>query len=145
MKIQRMDHVGVNVNDLAAAKAFFVGLGLEVLAEWEAEGEWLDRVIGLDNSKTAAVMLRSPGGGANIELVQFITPLDEGGIQHLPANALGIRHIAFLVENIEAVVAKLKANGTETFSEINDYEGQYKHLYVRGPEGIILELAEEVT
>ena len=144
MKIQRIDHVGVIVNDLAAAKAFFLDLGLEVLGEGEVEGEWVDRVIGLDNVKNAVVMLRVPGGQANIELVQFFTPSDEGGIQHLPANTLGIRHIAFAVEDIGAVVASLKEKGTETFSEIQDFEGRYKLCYVRGPEGIILELAEQI-
>ncbi len=144
MKIQRIDHVGVIVNDLAAAKAFFLDLGLEVQGEGEVEGEWVDRVIGLDNVKNAVVMLRVPGGQANIELVQFFTPSDEGGIQQLPANTLGIRHITFAVEDIEAVVARLKEKGTETFSEIQDFEGRYKLCYVRGPEGIILELAEQI-
>ena len=140
MKIQGIDHVGVIVNNLAAAKAFFLDLGLEVLGEWERV---VDRVIGLDNVKNAAVMLGVPGGQANIELVQFLTPADEGGIQQLPANTLGIRHIAFAVEDIEAVVASLKEKGTEIFSEIQDLEG-YKLCYVRGPEGIILELAEQI-
>jgi catechol 2,3-dioxygenase-like lactoylglutathione lyase family enzyme len=100
MKIQRIDHVGVIVNDLAAAKAFFLDLGLEVQGEGEVEGEWVDRVTGLDNVKNAVVMLRVSGGQANIELVQFFTPSDEGGIQQLPANTLSIRHIAFAVEDI---------------------------------------------
>jgi catechol 2,3-dioxygenase-like lactoylglutathione lyase family enzyme len=144
MKIQRIDHVGVIVNDLAAAKAFFLDLGLEVLGEWEVEGERVvDRVIGLDNVKTSAVMLRMPGGQANIELVQFLTPADEGDIQQLPSNTLGIRHIAFAVDDIEAVVARLKEKGTEIFSEIQELGG-YRLCYVRGPEGIILELAEQI-
>ena len=144
MKIQGIDHVGVIVNNLAVAKAFFLDLGLEVLGEWEVEGEpVVDRVIGLNNVKNAAVMLGAPGGQANIELVQFLTPADEGGIQQLPANTLGIRHIAFAVEDIEAVVASLKDKGTEFFSEIQDLGG-YKLCYVRGPEGIILELAEHI-
>jgi catechol 2,3-dioxygenase-like lactoylglutathione lyase family enzyme len=88
-------------------------------------------------------MLGVPGGQANIELVQFLTPADEGGIQQLPANTLGIRHIAFAVEDIEAVVASLKEKGTEVFSDIQDLGG-YKLCYVRGPEGIILELAEQI-
>lgn len=145
MQIQRIDHVGVNVNDLAAAKAFFLDLGLEVVGEWQAEGERLDRVVGLDNVKTAAVMLRMPGGQSTLELVQFIAPTDARDVQRLPANAHGIRHIAFLVDDIEAVVAGLKAKGTETFSEIQVFEGQYKTCYIRGPEGIILELGEEIT
>ena len=144
MKISKIDHVSVNVNDLAAAKAFFLDLGLEVLGEWEVEGDRVvDRVIGLDNVKDAAVMLGAPGGQTNIELVQFFTPADKGGIQKLPANTLGIRHIAFVVDDIEAIVASLKEKGTEIFSEIQDLEG-YRLCYVRGPEGIILELAEEI-
>jgi len=142
MQIQRIDHGGVIVKDLAAAKAFFLDLGLEV--QGEGEGEGVDRVIGLDNVKEAVVMLRVPGGQANIELVQFFTPSDEGGIQQLPANTLGIRHIAFAVEDIEAAAARQKEKGTETFSEIQDFEGGYMLCYLRGPEGIILELAEQI-
>jgi catechol 2,3-dioxygenase-like lactoylglutathione lyase family enzyme len=144
MKISKIDHVSINVNDLSAAKAFFLDLGLEILGEWKVEGDRVvDRVIGLDNVKDAAVMLGVPGGQANIEIVQFLTPADEGGIQQLPANTLGIRHIAFAVDDIEAVVASLKEKGTEIFSEIQDLGG-YKLCYVRGPEGIILELAEQI-
>jgi catechol 2,3-dioxygenase-like lactoylglutathione lyase family enzyme len=143
MKIQRIDHIGIIVDDLAAAKAFFLDLGLEVLAEWEVEGEpVVERVIGLDNVKNAAVMLGVPGGPVGIELVKFITPADEGGVQQLPSNALGIRHISFEVDDLEAIVASLKAKGTEIFSEIQ-YLGGYKLCYIRGPEGIILELAEQ--
>ena len=145
VKIKRIDHVGINVNDLAAAKAFFLNLGLEVLWEGEVEGELVDRVIGLDNVKSLVVMLGVPGGETNVELSQFFTPTDEGGIQQVPANTLGIRHISFAVEDIEAIVARLKANGTEPFSEIQDYEGQYKLCYIHGPEGIILEVAEQIA
>lgn len=144
MKIQRIDHVGIIVNNLAAAKAFFLDLGLEVLGEWEVEGDRVvERIIGVDNVKNAAVMLRAPGGGADIELVQFLSPTDERGIQKLAANAPGIRHITFAVDDIEAVVASLKEKGTENFSEIQDLGG-YKLCYVRGPEEIILELAEQI-
>jgi 4-hydroxyphenylpyruvate dioxygenase-like putative hemolysin len=89
-------------------------------------------------------MLRTPDGEANIELVKFHTPSDEKGMQRPLANTLGIRHIAFAVEDIEAIVAKLKKNGTELFGEIQNYENAYKLCYVRGPEGIILELAEQI-
>lgn len=144
MKIQGIDHVGIIVNDLDAAKAFFLDLGLKVLAEWEVEGQpVVERVIGLDNVKNAAVMLAVPGGQTHVELVQFLTPADEGGIQHLPANALGIRHISFAVDDIEAIVARLKEKGTEIFGEIQSLAG-YKVCYIRGPEGIILELGQQV-
>jgi catechol 2,3-dioxygenase-like lactoylglutathione lyase family enzyme len=144
MKLLRIDHVSINVTDLPAAKAFFLDLGLEILGEWEVEGDRVvDRLLGLDNIKDAAVMLGAPGGQVNIELVQFITPADESGDQQLPANALGIRHIALAFDDLTAVVASLKAKGTEFISEIEDLGG-YKLCYARGPEGIILELAEPI-
>lgn len=144
MKIHRIDHVSINVNDLAAAKAFFLDFGLEVQGEGELEGAWLDQLIGLQGVKTALVFLRTPDGEANIELVKYYRPSDEKGIQQTYANTLGIRHIAFAVEDIEAIVAKLKKKGTEIFGEIYNYENTYKLCYFRGPEGIILELAEEI-
>lgn|SRR5512146_94631 len=144
MKIRRLDHVGVIVNDLPAAKEFFLDLGLEVLWEGELEGKWLDRIVGLNGVKTAYVMLRTPDGQANLELVKYYSPSDERGIQQHFANTLGIGHIAFAVEDIEAIVAKLKKKGVEIFSEIQNYEDIYKLCYIRGPEGIILELAEQI-
>ena len=144
MKIHRIDHVGIIVNDLAAAKAFFLDFGLELQGEGELEGEWLDQIVGLHGVKDAYVFLRTPDGQANIELIQFYTPTDANGFQQPLANTLGIRHIAFVVEDMEAVIAKLKKRGTETFSEIQYYEDSYKLCYIRGPEGIILELAEPI-
>ncbi|MBI2865541.1 MAG: VOC family protein [Chloroflexi bacterium] len=144
MKVRHIDHVGIIVDDLPAAKAFFVDLGLEVLGEGELEGELLDLVVGLNDAKTALVTLRSPDGQANIELVKFYRPADENGMQQHAANTLGIRHIAFVVDDIDAVVARLKEKGVEVFSAVQRYEDQYKLCYIRGPEGIILELAEEL-
>ena len=136
--------MGVIVNDLSAAKAFFLDLGLEVLGETEVKGEWVERIIGLTDVREPVVMLGTPDGQVNLELVKFHTPLDEKGIQQPLANTLGIRHIAFVVEDIEAVVAKLKKKGAELFGEIQTYENAYKLCYVRGPEGIILEFAEQI-
>ena len=113
MKIKRIDHVSINVNDLSEAKAFFIDLGLEVQAEWEMAGEQLDRIVGLNDVKTTCVGLGMPDGEAWIELVKFHTPSDEKGIQQPSANTLGIQHICFTVEDIEAIVAKLKKRGTE--------------------------------
>ena len=144
MKINRIDHVSINVNDLSEAKAFFVDLGLEVKAEWELDGEQLNKVVGLKDVKTACVGLGMPDGQAWLELVKFYTPSDENEIQTPLANTLGIRHICFNVEDIEAIVSKLKKKGTEIFSDIEQYEESYKLCYVRGPEGIILELAEKI-
>ena len=129
---------------LLPLKHFFLDFGLEVQGEGEVEGEWVDQVVGLHDVKSAIVMLGTPDGQTRIELAKFYTPLDEKGIQQSFANTLGIRHITFAVEDIEALVAKLKKRGTEIFSEIQNYENIYKLCYVRGPEGIILELAEQI-
>jgi catechol 2,3-dioxygenase-like lactoylglutathione lyase family enzyme len=144
MKVRRIDHVGIIVDDLTAAKAFFVDLGLDVQGEGELEGELVDRVVGLNDVKTAIVMLGAPDGQTNIELVKFYQPTDEKGMQQPSANTLGIRHIAFVVEDIDAVVAKLKEKGVAAFSPVQRYGDLYKLCYVRGPEGIVLESAEEL-
>ncbi|MCM3716937.1 VOC family protein [Fictibacillus phosphorivorans] len=144
MRINRIDHVSINVNDLSAAKSFFLDLGLEVQAEWEMDGELLDRIVGLNDVKTACVGLGMPDGQAWIELVKYYSPSDGRDIQQPLANTLGISHICLAVEDIEAIVAKLKKKGTEIFSDIQQYEESYKLCYVRGPEGIILELAEKI-
>jgi catechol 2,3-dioxygenase-like lactoylglutathione lyase family enzyme len=144
MKVLRMDHVGIIVNDLPAAKAFFLDLGLELMGEDEVEGEWAERIIGLHDVRAEIIMLRTPNGGANIELSKFHSPKDGNGIQPSLANTLGIRHITFAVEDVEAIVAKLKENGAELVGEIQNYENIYKLCYIRGPEGIILELAERL-
>ena len=113
-------------------------------AEWELKGEQLDRIVGLSDVKTACVGLGMPDGQTWIELVKFYTPSDEKDILQAFANTHGIRHICFAVEDIEGVVEKLKKRGTETFSEIQQYEESYKLCYVHGPDGIILELAEKI-
>jgi len=144
MKIQRIDHVGIVVNDLLAAKEFFLTLGLDVLCEGEVEGDLVDRVVGLDGVKSAMVTMGTPDGEATIELVKFHTPSDEHGTQPSLSNTPGIRHIAFAVEGIEDLVAKLKTAGAEPFGEIQNYQNIYKLCCIRGPEGIILELAEKL-
>jgi catechol 2,3-dioxygenase-like lactoylglutathione lyase family enzyme len=144
MKIHRIDHVGIVVHDLPAAKMFFLDLGLEIQGEGEVEGEWVERIIGLNDVKNDIVMLQTPDGKRAIELIKFYKPLDEKGIQPALANTLGIRHVAFGVEDIEAIVAKLKKKGTGLFGEIVNYQNLYKLCYVRGPEGIIIELAEKI-
>ncbi|MDM5337419.1 VOC family protein [Fictibacillus enclensis] len=143
MKNQRIDHVGVVVNDLEAAKAFFLDFGLEMLGEAEVEGEWAERIIGLTDVRETVVMFGMPDGETKLELVKFHTPSAEKGIQP-SLNTLGITHIAFAVEDIEGVVAKMKKKGTETVGEIQQYKDSYKVCFVRGPEGIILELAEKL-
>jgi catechol 2,3-dioxygenase-like lactoylglutathione lyase family enzyme len=144
MKLHRIDHVGVVVNDFSAAKEIFLELGLEVQSETEVEGEWVERIVGLNNVKAYIAMLRTPDGGANIELIKFYAPMDENGVQPSFSNTLGIRHICFAVDAIEAIVAKLKTKGVELVGEIQNYRDAYKLCYLRGPEGIILELAEKI-
>jgi len=144
MKIKRIDHVGIVVDDLEAVRSFFLELGLEMLGEGEVEGEWVDRVVGLDDMKVTAAMLKTPDGETHVELVKFHRPVDEEGVRGLPANAPGIRHVAFAVEGIEDVVKKLEENGTKRCGEIVNYQDVYKLCYVRGPEGILLELAEKI-
>jgi catechol 2,3-dioxygenase-like lactoylglutathione lyase family enzyme len=144
MKIQRVDHVGINVNDLAAAKAFFLDFGFEVQWEGEMGGALLETVVGLRDAKTSVIMIGLPDGQMNLELIKYHTPTDTRDIQQPFANTLGIRHIAFVVDDIEATVTKLKKKGVEMFSEIQTYEDTYKLCYIRGPEGIILELAEQI-
>ncbi len=144
MSVHRIDHVGIIVNDLPAAKAFFLELGLEMEGEGKVEGELVERVTGLRNAKAEIVMLRTPDGETNIELSKFHSPTDENGIQRSLANTLGIRHITFVVDDVEAMVAKLQKDGAELVGEIQTYENEYKLCYIRGPEGIILELAEQL-
>jgi catechol 2,3-dioxygenase-like lactoylglutathione lyase family enzyme len=144
MTIQRMDHVGIVVDDLAAATEFFLELGLELQGEGTVEGRWVDRIVGIDGVRSELAMLQTPDGQRRLELVKFHSPPAQGGDPHAPANTPGIRHLAFVVEDIDAVVAGLQARGTELVGELVRYEDSYRLCYVRGPEGIIVELAEQI-
>jgi catechol 2,3-dioxygenase-like lactoylglutathione lyase family enzyme len=144
MAIQRMEHVRIVVNDLAAAIEFFVELGLVLQGEWSVEGRWVDRIVGLEGVRAEAAMLQTPDGNGRLELVKFHSPSNQGDNRHAPANTPGIRHIAFAVEDIEAVVAGLRARGAELVGALERYEDSYRLCYVRGPEGIIVELAEHI-
>jgi catechol 2,3-dioxygenase-like lactoylglutathione lyase family enzyme len=144
MTIQRMDHVGIVFNDLASAKAFFVELGLELQGEGTVEGGWVDRVVGLEGVRVEFAMMETPDGHGRLELVKFHSPSVRGGDPHAPANTLGLRHLTFAVDDIDAVVASLRAHGAELVGEVENYEDIYRLCYVRGPEGIIVELAEQI-
>jgi catechol 2,3-dioxygenase-like lactoylglutathione lyase family enzyme len=144
MAIKKLEHVGIVVNDLAAAIEFFVELGLEPGGKGQVEGDWVDRIIALEGTKAELAMLQTPDGHGEIELVKFHSPPTQGGDPHAPSNMPGIRHLAFLVEDIDAVVAGLRARGTELVGELVRYENSYRLCYVRGPEGIIIELAEKI-
>ncbi len=140
-----MDHVGVVVDDLAAAVAFFVELGMEVEGETPVEGPWVDQVVGLDGVRVEIAMMRTPDGHGRVELTTFHTP---PAISAEPENAtpnmLGIRSIMFAVDDIEDVLARLRAHGAELVGELAPYEDIYRLCYVRGPAGIIVALAEEL-
>ncbi len=144
MTIQRMDHVGINVDDLAGAIAFFVELGLELEGEATNEGSWVDRIIGLEGTRADIAMMRTPDGHGRLELVKFHTPSAPGGDSRAPANALGIRHVTFEVQGIDEVLDRLRAHGAELVGELEQYENSYRLCYVRGPAGIIIELAEQI-
>jgi catechol 2,3-dioxygenase-like lactoylglutathione lyase family enzyme len=144
MTIRRLDHVGIVVEDLAAATEFFIELGLELQGEAAVEGRWVDRVVGLDGVRAEIAMLQTPDGHGRLELAKFHTPPAQGDDHHAPANTPGIRHVTFAVEDIDAVVAGLQARGAELVGELVRYEDSYRLCYVRGPEGIIVELAEQI-
>jgi catechol 2,3-dioxygenase-like lactoylglutathione lyase family enzyme len=144
MTIQRMEHVGLVVDDLVAATAFFVELGLKLQGEGPVEGDWVDRVVGLEGVRVDVAMLETLDGHGRLELMKFHAPPARGGDRDAPANTLGIRRIAFAVDDIDAAVAGLQARGTELVGEVERYEDSYRLCYVRGPEGIIVMLAEQI-
>ena len=144
MTVQRMEHVGIVVDDLAAATAFFAALGLERQGEMSVGGHEVGRIIGLEGVQTNVAFMRTPDGNGTLELIKFQSPSKQGDNGHAPANTPGIRHIAFAVEDIEAVLARLRTHGAELVGELVNYEDSYWLCYLRGPEGIIVELAEKI-
>ena len=145
MAIKRMDHVGVVVDDLEAAVAFFVELGLEVEGTGPAsvEGAWVDRVVGLEGVRVDIVFVRTPDGHSRLELTRFRAPAAVPPASTTP-NTLGLRRLMFAVDDIDEVVARLLATGAELLGEVAQYEELYRLCYVAGPEGIIVALAEEL-
>ena len=139
---RRFDHVGITVADLDTVTGFFVGLGLEVEGtRMFVEGEFLDTVIGIPNSRTEIVMLRPPDGGTRLELSSFVRPDHEPGSPAAMANELGLRNVAFEVDDLQAAVDRLAADGYGLVGGIGQYENIWRMAYVRGPEGIIVSLA----
>jgi len=145
MTIKRMDNVGVVVDNLEAVSAFFIELGLELEGEATVEGQWVDRIVGLDGVRNDIAMLRTPDGHSRLELIKFHTPPATTAEPNAPVNTLGIRRIMFAVDDIEEVLARLQAQGAELVGEVVQYEDKYLLCYVRGPEGIIVALAEELS
>lgn len=137
-----MDHIGIVVEDLAAAVAFFTELGLGRQGGMSMEGDELDRVIGLEGARTEVAFLSTPDGSGQLELIRFHAPPDGGGREEARANAPGIRHLAFVVDDLEDLVARLRAGGVEPVGEVVRFEGSFTLCYVRGPAGILVELAQ---
>ena len=144
MTIQRMDHVGVVVDDLPAATAFFGELGLRLVGSGSVEGDWVDRIVGLDGIRAEFAMVETADGNGRLELVKFHAPSGPGGDREAPANVPGLRHVAFVVDDIDAAVGGLRARGAELVGEVQRAGESYPLCYVRGPEGIIVELAEKI-
>jgi catechol 2,3-dioxygenase-like lactoylglutathione lyase family enzyme len=146
MTLQRMDNVLIVVEDLEAAKAFFAELGMELEGETTVEGPWADSTVGLNDVRADIAMMRTPDGHGRVELSKFHTPpAVRAEPESAPANALGIRRIMFTVDDIDDVVARLGSHGAELVDEISQYEDIYRLCFLRGPEGIIIGLAERLS
>jgi catechol 2,3-dioxygenase-like lactoylglutathione lyase family enzyme len=144
MAIHRMDNVGIVVADLDAAVAFFTELGMELLGRQTVEGDWADRVVGLDGQRTDIAMMQTPDGHGKLELMRYhrpamITP--EPKVP--PINTLGLHRVMYAVDDVDDTVARLRAHGGELVREIVDYEGVFRLCYVRGPSNILVGLAEQ--
>jgi catechol 2,3-dioxygenase-like lactoylglutathione lyase family enzyme len=143
--IKRMDNVLIVVEDLEAVKAFFVELGMEPDGEATVEGPWVDQTVGLEDVRADIVMLRTPDGHGRVELSRFQRPAAvRVQPEDAPANALGMRRIMFLVDNVDDLVERLRGHGAELVGEIAQYEDVYRLCFVRGPEGIVVGLSEEL-
>jgi catechol 2,3-dioxygenase-like lactoylglutathione lyase family enzyme len=146
MTLKRMDNVLIVVEDLDAVVAFFVELGMELEGKGPVEGAWVDSVIAIDGARQDVAMLRTPDGHGRVELTSFHTPKAiRSGPVDAPVNTLGIRRIMFAVDDVDDTVARLRAHGAELVGEIARYEDLYRLCYVRGPEGIVVGLAQELS
>ena len=144
MAIRRMDHVGVVVDDLEAATTFFVELGLELQGTTTVEGGWVDRIVGLEGVRSDIAMLQTPDGHGRLELTRFRAPAGPEGNRHAPANTPGLRHLTFAVDDLDDVVARLRVRGAQLVGQVEHYEDRFRLCYIRGPAGIIIELAQEL-
>ena len=146
MTIRRMDNVLIVVDDIEAVKAFFAELGMELEGETTVDGPWSSSVVGLDDVRADIAMMRPPDGHGGVELTKFHTPpAVRAEPENAPANTLGIRRIMFAVDGIDDLVARLRSHGAELLDDIAQYEDVYRLCFVRGPEGIIIGLAEQLS
>jgi catechol 2,3-dioxygenase-like lactoylglutathione lyase family enzyme len=144
MALKRMDNVGIVVDDLPATIAFFRELGLELEGQAMVEGEWAGRVTGLPNQRVEIAMMRTPDGHSRLELSRFLTPPPVADHRTAPVNALGYLRIMFAVEDIDDTLARLRKLGAQLLGEVVQYEGVYRLCYIRGPEGLLIGLAQEL-
>jgi catechol 2,3-dioxygenase-like lactoylglutathione lyase family enzyme len=143
-RVRRFDHIGITVADLDQATAFFVALGLEVEGRTFLEGEFLDTVCGIPDSRVEIVMLKPPDDGTRLELATFLRPDSVPGSPAAMANELGLRNVAFEVDDLQAAVDWAAAEGYGLVGGIGEHEGTWRMAYVRGPEGIVVSLAQRV-
>lgn len=144
MKIRHVDHIGINVENLEAAKIFFTDLGFTVDGEMTMESELLDNVTGLKHARTEFFMLKAPDGQISLEVIKYHHPIDPEGLRPGGPNTLGMRHIAFQVEDLDEIVQTLQQKGYPLVGTVQNYENVWKLCYVHGPEGILVELAEQL-
>lgn len=145
MTLQRMDNIGITVDDLDAVIAFFEELGMELEGTAEIEGEWSGRVVGLPDQRLSVAMLRTPDGHGRIELAKYHEPEAIPGVPtDAPSNTLGIRRIMFAVDDLDEVLGRLQNRGAELVGEVVQYQNSYRLCYVRGPEGIVIALAQQL-
>lgn len=146
MTIQRMDNVGIVVDDLEAAIAFFGELGMELEGKAQIEGLWADRTVGLDGVRSDIAMMRTPDGHGKLELAQYHTPAAvSAGPENPPPNTLGLHRVMFAVDDIDDVIARLSRHGAELLGDVAQYEDSFRLCYLRGPAGIIVALAEQLN
>src|SRR6187455_2482581 len=144
MALKRMDNVGIVVEDLARTIEFFRELGLELEGQGTIEGEWAGRVTGLGDQRVEIAMMRTPDGHGRLELSRFLSPTPVADHRNAPVNALGYLRVMFAVEDIDDTLARLRRHGAELVGELAQYENEYRLCYVRGPEGILIGLAEQI-
>jgi catechol 2,3-dioxygenase-like lactoylglutathione lyase family enzyme len=144
MSLQRMDNVGIVVEDLPATIAFFRELGLELEGQAMVEGEWAGRVTGLGDQRVEIAMMRTPDGHGRLELSRFLAPAVVADHRNAPVNALGYLRVMFAVDDIDDVLARLRKHGAELVGEVVQYEDVYRLCYIRGPEGVLIGLAQQI-
>jgi catechol 2,3-dioxygenase-like lactoylglutathione lyase family enzyme len=144
MTVKRMDNVGIVVESLEVAISFFAELGLELEGRFTIEGEWAGRVTGLGDQKVEIAMMRTPDGHSRLELSRFLTPPVVADHRNAPVNALGYLRVMFAVEDLDETLARLRKRGAQLVGEVVQYENAYRLCYIRGPEGLLIGLAEEL-